>query len=56
MEEHILAQGQIWGLVLLAEFTAFNFAEISDMAQAIAYICGGIASLSTAYYYIAKKQ
>lgn len=56
MEEHILAQGQIWGLVLLAELTAFNMAEISAMAQAIAYLCGGFASLATAYYYIAKKK
>ena len=52
MEEHIIAQGQIWGLVLLAELTAFNMADVSEFAQAFAYICGGAASLATAYYYI----
>jgi|TARA_E500000318_G_scaffold31935_2_gene31847 hypothetical protein len=56
MEEHIIAQGQIWGLVLLAELTAFNMADVSAMAQAIAYLCGGLASLATAYYYIFKKK
>jgi len=56
MEEHIVAQGQIWGLVLLAELTAFNMADIGMFAQAFAYVCGGIASIATAYYYIVKKK
>ncbi len=56
MEEHIIAQGQIWGLVLLAELTAFNMADVSEFAQAFAYICGGAASLATAYYYIYRKK
>lgn len=56
MEEHIGVQGQIWGLVFLAELTAFNMADISASAQAFAYLCGGIASIATAYYYIFKKK
>jgi hypothetical protein len=56
MEDHILAQGQIWGLVFLAELTAFNMADISTFAQAFAYLCGGVASIATAYYYIVKKK
>ena len=56
MEEHILAQGQIWGLVLLAELTSFSMTEVGAIAQAFAYICGGIASLATAYYYIFRKK
>lgn len=56
MEDHIVAQGQIWGLVLLAELTAFNMADVSTFAQAFAYLCGGIASIATAYYYIVKKK
>ena len=56
MEEHIIAQGQIWGLVLLAELTAFSIADVSVLAQAIAYLCGGVASLATAYYYIFRKK
>tara|TARA_Y100000114_G_C11704992_1_gene300453 strand:+ start:295 stop:468 length:174 start_codon:yes stop_codon:yes gene_type:complete len=56
MEEHIIAQGQIWGLVLLAELTAFSMTEVSAIAQAFAYLCGGLASLATAYYYIYRKR
>ncbi len=56
MEEHIIAQIQIWGLVLLAELTAFSIADVSVLAQAVAYICGGVASLATAYYYIFRKK
>jgi|TARA_A100001391_G_scaffold34378_1_gene18643 hypothetical protein len=56
MEEHIIAQAQIWGLVLLAELTAFSIADVSVLAQAIAYLCGGVASLATAYYYIFRKK
>lgn len=56
MEDHIVAQGKIWGLVFLAELTAFNMADISAFAQAFAYLCGGMASMATAYYYIVKKK
>ena len=56
MEEHILAQIQIWGLVFLAELTAFSIADVSVLAQAVAYLCGGVASLATAYYYIFRKK
>ena len=56
MEEHILAQIQIWGLVFLAELTAFSIADVSVLAQAVAYLCGGVASLATAYYYIYRKK
>ena len=56
MEEHIIAQGQIWGLVFLAELTAFSMTDVSVLAQAFAYLCGGIASLATAYYYIYRKR
>ena len=56
MEEHIIAQVQIWSLVFLAELTAFSMADVSAVAQAFAYLCGGIASLATAYYYIYRKK
>ena len=56
MEEHIIAQVQIWSLVLLAELTAFSMTDVSAVAQAFAYLCGGIASLATAYYYIYRKK
>ena len=56
MEEHIIAQVQIWSLVFLAELTAFSMADVSAVAQAFAYLCGGIPSLATAYYYIYRKR
>ena len=56
MEEHIIAQLQIWSLVAFAELTAFSMTELGVVAQAFAYICGGIASLATAYYYVFIKK
>ena len=56
MEEHIIAQVQIWSLVFLAELTAFSMTDVSVLAQAFAYLCGGLASLATAYYYIYRKK
>lgn len=50
--DHILAQTKIWGLVVLGEAAGFN---LTVNAQAFMYICAGLGSLATAYYYIFKK-
>ena len=52
IEEHIITQSKIWGLVLLGELSAFN---VSQSAQAFMYICAGIASLAAAYKTCKKK-
>ena len=53
MEDHIVTQFKIWGLVFLGEMTAFN---LNTSAQAFMYLCAGLASLSTAYYYVFIKK
>jgi hypothetical protein len=53
MEDHILTQFKIWGVVLLGEITAFN---LNAGAQAFMYACAGVASLATAYYYVFIKK
>tara|TARA_X000001382_G_scaffold127279_1_gene114932 strand:- start:151 stop:312 length:162 start_codon:yes stop_codon:yes gene_type:complete len=52
IEEHIMTQSKIWGLVALGELGAFN---LNDNAQAFMYICAGLASLAAAYKTCNKK-
>jgi hypothetical protein len=53
MEDHIITQFKIWGMVFIGELTAFN---MNASAQAFMYICAGLASLATAYYYVFIKK
>jgi hypothetical protein len=53
MEDHIVTQFKIWGVVFLGEMTAFN---LNAGAQAFMYCCAGLASLATAYYYVFIKK
>lgn len=51
--DHIFAQTKIWGLVAIGEASALN---LTVNAQAFMYVCAGLGSLATAYYYIVKKK
>jgi hypothetical protein len=53
MEDHIAAQVKLWGFMGLAEMTAFS---LDASSQIFMYLCAGLASLATAYYYVFKKK
>jgi hypothetical protein len=43
---------KIWGVVAIGQSAALT---LNSSAQAFMYLCAGLASLATAYYYITKK-
>jgi hypothetical protein len=53
MEDHIAAQVKLWGFMGLAEITAYS---LDTSSQIFMYLCAGVGSLATAYYYAFKKK
>ena len=56
MENELIGHFKIWGTVFLAEITAWNLSDFSELASIIAYLCGAIGSLALAYHHIIKKK
>jgi len=56
MNEQIMGHLKIWGMVFLAELTAWNLEDFHIIASIIVKICGAIGSLALAYHHIIKKK
>jgi hypothetical protein len=56
MENQLMGHLKIWGTVFIAELTAWNLEDFSQLASIIAYLCGAIGSLALAYHHIIKKK
>ena len=55
MQDQFIKHMQIWGTIATAQLTSWGIDEINAIAGIFALICGGIASLSIAWWHIFKK-
>lgn len=56
MIDQVFGHCKIWGVVLLAEITAWNLSDFNELASTIAYLCGALGSLALTYHHIVKKK
>jgi hypothetical protein len=56
MNEQIMGHFKIWGMVFLAELTAWNLEDFHIVASIVVKICGAIGSLALAYQSVSLKR
>lgn len=56
MEEQLLTHAKIWGTIAVVHITSTGMDDYNVLASIFVQVCGGIASLSVAWWHIYKKS
>lgn len=56
MNEQLISHLKIWGTVAIADLVSTGVDEYNVIASIFMHLCGGIASLSVAWFHIYKKS